>query len=560
MTVKLWIRHWSEKERIEADANEGESLLALSEQYCPERNLPILGALYNNEVVDLFTIVEKPGSIEWLDMSSDQGMRIYRQSLVILLAQAVKALFPQWKLNVHHAIGKHWYCELEGTAYPSVRTLELISEHMNQLIEKNEPIHSKIYPLSEAVPMLEKAGYGDTAGLLERVGKECVCIYRMGEQVFHSFYALAPSAGCLKVFSLEPSERGFLLRYPVESVPERVAPLVEMPRVAGILRKTRDWTKILDISDVYGLHRAISGGAGAERDLIHVSEALQEKFLANVADQIYEDRDRLRVILIAGPSSSGKTTFCYRLSIQLRVLGLRPKILSTDDYFVNRWETPKNPDGSYDFESLRAIHVDLFNDHLTRLVAGQEVRTPSFDFIEGKRNDDSRIMQVEPGHPVIIEGIHALNEALTPAISRAMKFKIYISSMAQIDIDSYNRVTTSDARLLRRLVRDSQFRGRPAAATLAQWPFVRQGEEQNIFPFQEDADSIFNTALLYETGVFKKYAEPMLQQISPDSREYADAQRLLSILSYFPHIDDTFVPLNSIIREFIGGGSLSDMD
>ncbi len=558
MAVKLKIGHWTAKERDDVEIREGALLLDLSKSYSPGRSLPIIGALYNNEVVDLYTSVREGGSILWLDMASEHGMRIYKQSLVMLLAQAVRELFPHWSLDVHHSLGKHSYCELDGTINPSVRTLELITDHMNKLIEADEPIVPNYLPDSLAIPVLEEAGYAKTAQLLQSVGNKRVCIYTMGQQIFHSFYSLAPSAGCLKVFSLEPYEKGFLIRYPTMKVPERVAPLTEMPKVAGVLRETKEWTKILDVYNVPGLYQTVSQGPKAVRDLIHVSEALQEKYLANLADQIYEDRDRLRVILIAGPSSSGKTTFCYRLAIQLRVLGLRPVTLSTDDYFVNRWETPKNADGSYDFESLRAINIDLFNDNLARLIAGEEVRTPIFDFKQGQRMDDARLLKLEPGHPVIIEGIHALNEALTPAVGRGMKFKIYISSMVQIDIDSYNRVSTSDARLLRRLVRDSQYRGKTAEATLIQWPAVRQGEEQNIFPFQEDADSMFNTALLYETGVFKKYAEPLLKQVSQSIPEYADAQRLLSILSYFPFIDDKDVPLNSILREFIGGSSIHD--
>lgn len=558
MTVTLQIGHWAAKDRQAAIIPEGTTLLDLSKTSGPERNLPVIGALYNNEVVDLYTPVEKPGVILWLDMSSDHGMRIYKQSLVMLLAQAVKELFPHWTLDVHHSIGKHCYCELDGTTSPSSRTLELIAGQMNQLIQNDEPIVPNHFPPSEAIPMLEKAGYGKTAKLLESVGAESIRIYTMGRQIFHSFYALAPGAGCLKTFGLEPYEKGFLLRYPATDAPERLAPLIEMPKVTGLLRETKTWTRVLDVYNVPGLYHTVSKGKKAVRDLIHISEAIQEKYLANLADQIYEDRDRLRVVLIAGPSSSGKTTFCYRLATQLKVLGLRPQTLSTDDYFVNRWETPKNPDGSLDFESLQATNVELFNDNVSRLVAGEEVMTPVFDFLEGRRIENVNKMRLEPGHPVIVEGIHALNEALTPSIGRGMKFKIYISSMVQIDIDSYNRVATSDARLLRRLVRDYQYRGRTAEATLMQWPSVRKGEELYIFPFQEEADSMFNTALLYETGVFKKYAEPLLRQVSPDIQEYADAQRLLSILSYFPHIEDEAVPLNSILREFIGGSSIHD--
>ena len=558
MDVKLQIGHWAAKKRQETDVRVGMLLLDLSKSCSHEEALPVIGALYNNEVVDLYTPVINPGTILWLDMASEHGMLIYKQSLVMLLAQAVRELFPHWLLDVHHSLGKHCYCELDGTTSPSARTLGLIAGQMNQLIENDELIVPNHFPAAEALPMLEKAGYGKTAKLLESVGGENICIYTMGRQIFHSFYALAPSAGCLKTFGLEPYEKGFLLRYPTTEAPDSLAPLIEMPKVAGVLRETKHWTKILDVYNVPGLYQTVSRGQKAVHDLIHVSEAIQEKYLANLADQIYEDRDRLRVILIAGPSSSGKTTFCYRLAIHLKVLGLRPQTLSTDSYFVNRGETPKNPDGSLDFESLQAINVELFNDNLSRLIEGGEVMTPVFDFVEGKRLDNAQRLTLEPGHPVIVEGIHALNEALTPSIGRGMKFKIYISSMVQIDIDSYNRVATSDARLLRRIVRDNQYRGRSAEETLIQWPSVRRGEVQNIFPFQEEADSRFNTALIYETGVFKKYAEPLLKQVRSEIPEYADARRLLTMLSYFPNIDDAAVPLNSILREFIGGSSIHD--
>jgi uridine kinase len=558
MELKLQIGHWATKGRLEASVHEGDLLLDLSHDQRTQAGLPIIGALYNNEVVDLFTPVTAPGTVSWLDMSSEHGMLIYKQSLVMLLAQAVRELFPQWQLDVHHSFGKHCYCELDGTSHPSARTLELIARQMNLLIERDEPIIPRYHPASEAIPMLEKAGYGKTADLLARVGGDRICIYTMGGQIFHSFYALAPSAGCLRIFGLEPHDRGFLLRYPTTAAPMVLAPLVEMPKVASVLRQTKNWTRIVDVYNVPGLYQTASKGPDAVRDLIHVSEALQEKYLVNLADQIYEDRDRLRVILIAGPSSSGKTTFCYRLAIQLKVLGLRPKTLSTDNYFVNRWETPRNPDGSMDYESLHAVNIGLFNDNLSKLISGEELKIPIFDFVKGERIEEAQSMRLEPGHPLIIEGIHALNEALTPSISRGMKHKIYISSMVQIDIDSYNRVATSDSRLLRRIVRDHQYRGRSAVATLMQWPSVRQGEVTNIFPFQEEADSLFNTGLLYETAVFKKHAEPLLRQVSADIEEYADAQRLLKILSYFPHIDDAFVPLNSILREFIGGSSIHE--
>ena len=556
MTIRLALGFFGQETLEEQELEEGTPLLELAAVYGKDRSLPILGALYNHRVVDLYTKISVEGTILWLDMSTSQGMRIYKQSVIMLLAQAVRELFPHWFLDVHHALGKHTYCEFAGASHFSPRTLELIEEQMGKLVKLDEPIVPTDLPAAEALPLLEAEGYGDTAYLLREMKRDPICIYRMGGQVFHSYHCLAPSAGCLHTFKLMAYEKGFLLCYPTRSLPRTIAPLAQVPKLASVLSESKEWTRILNVYNVAGLSRAVSGGPAAVRDLIHVSEALQEKYLVNLADQIYADRDRLRLILIAGPSSSGKTTFCYRLATQQRVLGLRPVTLSTDDYFVNREDTPRAFDGSYDFESLRAIDVDLFNRDLACLVEGGEVLAPTFDFRRGLRMDHVRPLQVEPGHPILVEGIHALNEALTPAVGRAMKFKIYISSMVQIDIDNYNRVSTSDARLLRRLVRDSQYRGRSAADTLIQWPSVRRGEEQNIFPYQEEADAVFNTALVYETGVFKKYAEPLLQAVDPQLLEYADAQRLLAMLAYFPEIGDETVPLNSILREFIGGSSI----
>jgi len=554
--IRLQIKDNFTNDIQEVTVEKDTKLLDLAEEFQNRHCLPIVGAMYNNMVVDLYTKIDKPGTVMWLDNTTYHGMEIYKQSLIMLLVQASQTLFPHWDLTVDHALGKHCYCEFVGTTKPSKRTLELLEEQMRKFVEADEPIVPSVLPAEEAIPMLKAAGYEKTADLLKRIGKETIRIYQMGNRIFHSFYALAPSAGCLSVFSLIPYEDGFLIRFPGRECPGTLAPLAELPKLTTVLRETDQWGKILNVEDVYDLFKVLDKGPAAMRDLIHISEALQEKYIAHLADEIYADRDRLRLILIAGPSSSGKTTFSYRLATQLRVMGLRPITLSTDDYFLNREETPLDENGSYDFESLKAIDIGLFNEDLQGLIKGEEVYGPVFNFKEGRRIDKAKLMQVEPGHPIIVEGIHALNEALTPTIGRAMKFKIYISSLVQVDIDSYNRVATSDARLIRRLVRDARYRSKGAVDTLAQWPSVRRGEEENIFPFQEEADAMFNSALLYETGVFKKYAVPLLEEVPEDVPQYADAQRLLNLLSYFPDIDDKWVPLNSILREFIGGGSI----
>ncbi len=536
----------------------GTLLRTLAVKYSENRNLPILGAMYNNQVVDFDTEVLEDGDIDWLDMSSYYGMTIYKQTMIMLVAHVARELFPHWTLHVNQAFGQHCYCEFEGTEKPSIRTLELIEEQMRGMIVADEPIVRTILSAKEALPILVQGGFSEAASLLKELHMKKIRLYRMDNQVFHSFHILAPSAGSLRLFGLMPFESGFLIRFPDYKMPGVLAPLAEVPKLVSVVKETKHWTKTLNVYNALGLFKVVEQGPKSANQLIHVAEALQEKYIANLADKIYEDRDRLRVILIAGPSSSGKTTFCYRLAIQLRVLGLRPVTLSTDDYFVNRSETPRDENGGYDFESLKAIDIDLFNSNLQSLIDGKPIKAPCFDFKQGCRLEDAKVLKLEAGHPVIVEGIHALNEALTPSINRARKFKIYISSLVQIDIDSYNRVSTSDSRLLRRLVRDAHYRSKTAEDTLIQWPSVRRGEEKYIFPYQEDSDAMFNSALIYETSVFKKYATPLLQQVTPAIPQYADAQRLLHMLSYYPEIDDAAVPLNSILREFIGGSSIHD--
>lgn len=534
----------------------GTPLFSIAAQFQKSFSSPVVGARLNNEVVDLYTEVAEPGQLEWLDLATEDGMRIYRQSLVFLLTKAAFELFPHYDIEVKHSLGKSYYCEIDGLEEVSHLELMALEAKMRELVEADEPIIPQHLSRENAVRIIQALGYGKKATLLEKLGQKKVVMYSLGTFSGYSYSVLAPGTGALGVFRLEVYARGFLLRFPSETNPAVVSPYPHLPKLGKVFRETKEWASILGIEHLVDLMQLLEKGPGEVRDLIHVAEALHEKSIAYIADEIFAKRDKIRLILIAGPSSSGKTTFAYRLGIQLRVLGLRPVSISMDDYFVNREQTPRDEKGDYDFEALEAIDLELFNRHLQDLIGCQEVECPVYNFHTGHREFYGRKVQVDQDHPIIIEGIHGLNEKLTASIKRESKYKIYISALAQINIDSHNRIPTTDARLIRRIVRDSQFRSHDALATLKRWPSVRRGEERNIFPYQEEADVMFNSALLYELCVLKKYAEPLLRKVGREEQEYSDARRLLSLLDYFPTMSETNVPLNSILREFIGGSSI----
>jgi len=517
---------------------------------------PIVGAKYNNLIVDLYTEVNEDGIVEFLDLSSEDGLRIYRQSLVFLLSRAFYELFPQTKIQVEHSLNKNYYCEIEGLDKVSSLDLQALEAKMREYVAADEPIIPQTLSRKTALDILSAYGYEEKVTLLENLDLAEIKLYTVGSYYDYSYSVLAPSTGLLKVFRLQPYAKGFLLMFPAANDYRKVAPYTPLPKLAQIFRESESWLDILGIRNLSGLINLLKRGEDEAVSLIHVAEALHEKKIAQIADQIYQHHQRLRLILIAGPSSSGKTTFAQRLAIQLKVLGLRPISISMDDYFVDREHTPRDEKGDYDFEAVEAVDLHLFNEDLRCLIAGEQVECPIYNFQTGSREPKGRILQVEEGHPIIIEGIHALNERVTASIKRENKYKIYISALTQINIDNSNRVPTTDVRLIRRIVRDSSYRGQSALETLNRWASVRQGEEMNIFPFQEEADIMFNSALIYELGVLKKHAYEHLEKVARDEPEYATAQRLLTLLSYFPEIDDKAVPLNSILREFIGGSSI----
>lgn len=534
----------------------GTTLLNVAASYEEKYNYPILGAKYNHELVDLYTELTEAGQIEFFDVSSEDGMRIYRQTLVFILAKAVNELFPERKLVVEHSLGKSYYCEFSGEVAVSPLDVIALEAKMREIIKAEEPIIPQYLSSENALHILEAQGHQEKVAFLEELAWKKIRIYSAGSYSNYSYQFLAPDSGRVSVFKLEAYAKGFLLRFPAPWNPSRVAPYPNLPKLGQVFRESEEWATILGISNLAGLFCFFNQDPQEATSLIHIAEALQEKKIASIADDIYNQREKLRLILIAGPSSSGKTTFAQRLAIQLRVLGLQPIKISLDDYFVNREQTPRDEWGEIDFEALEAIDLALFNEHLQELITGSAVETPVFNFETGSREWIGHKMQVSQGHPIIIEGIHGLNERLTSAVNRENKYKIYISALTQISIDNHNRIPTTDTRLIRRIVRDYRFRGQTALGTLRLWPSVRRGEEKNIFPFQEEADIMFNSSLIYELGVLKKYAYPLLNAVSVEEKEYSDARRLLQLLEYFPEVSEQNVPLNSILREFIGGSSI----
>jgi uridine kinase len=533
----------------------GISLLELSEQAKEYFEEAIVAAKVNNVLKDLNYRLTEDCHIEFIDLTTDDGFRIYQRSVSFLLLKAVGELFPQASVTIEHSISKGLYCELHGIDPVTEKDIKEIEKHMWDMVEQDIEFHKDTVPLAEAIKLFEKEGQLDKVKLLKYRNIPTINIYSCGWLRDYFYGYMLPSTGYLKHFELKFYMPGFILRYPDKHNPRVIPEYKEHPKLFNIFREAEKWARILEVKDVGSLNDQIAAGHG--EDLIRTSEAFHEKKIAQLADTITAARDQVRLILIAGPSSSGKTTFAQRLMVQLRVNNVKPISISLDDYFVSRDKTPLDENGEPDFEALEAIELELFNEQLTKLIQGAEVELPTFNFLTGQREYRGKKIRINRDQPIIIEGIHGLNEHLTGSIPRGSKFKIYISALTQLNIDNHNRIPTTDARILRRIVRDSQFRSHDALKTLRIWPKVRRGEERNIFPFQEDADVMFNSHLPYELAVLKRYAEPLLKAIDQTEPEYSEAKRLLKFLSYFLPLEDFAVANNSIIREFIGNSCFS---
>lgn len=536
---------------IKQEIKQGESLLNMAKQFQKEGDLPFLGAVVDNYVYGLGYPPDHDCNVEFFTYKSKHGMYMYRRSLCLILARAVLELYRNARLAIDHSIGNCYYYDLYTDIPVSEKILSDIKEKMIAIIESDETFKRQRMPKEEAIALFQREGYPEKARLLKNVNTDKVDVVSTWKYIDIDFGPLVPSTSYLKVFDLKLYDKGFVLLFPDPANPAVPAQPRRQPKLFKAYRESKQWGKILEVNNVGRLNEIIKSGEVS--DFIKTAEALHEKKIQSIADQILAKGSR--IVLIAGPSSSGKTTFSKRLSIALRVNGLKPVALSLDNYFLGREFTPRDETGDYDFESLYALDLETFNQNMQELLEGRIAQIPEYDFHTGTRKAETTPLRINNDQILIIEGIHGLNEELTKSIAPEFKFKIYISALTQLVIDDYNRIATTDTRIIRRTVRDAKYRGYPASETLARWASVRRGEEQNIFPFQECNDAVFNSAIPYEWAVLRPVAEKLFSEIGKDSKYYFEAQRILKLLSFFTPLSAEEVPPTSLLREFIGGSS-----
>ena len=518
--------------------------------------VPTVAALINDELRELAYRVEGDVEVIPITMSDSDGFRIYRRSLVFLLVTAADELFPEASLYVDHSLTfGGYFCQVQGRRPFDPDELAQIEARMHEIVAADEPIRKERVPLAEAISLFRARGDDDKVRLLGKRSKDYLTLYQLRglRDYFHGY--MLPSTGYLTVFSLRSYSPGFILQFPRSDPPMQLQPFQDHPKLVSVFHEYGQWMELMGVRDVGALNDVIGGERA--REVVLVAEALHEQRLAGIAHEIASRPGETQLVLVAGPSSSGKTTFSKRLSIQLLANGLRPFPLELDNYFVDRRETPRDENGNYDFEALDALDVALFNQQLMQLLAGEQVTLPRYDFRLGRRETGQRA-RLHPDQIIIVEGIHGLNPDLLPEVPRDVIYRVYVSALTQLNIDKHNRVPTTDTRLIRRIVRDAAYRGYSAQQTIERWPSVRRGEKRWIFPFQEHADSMFNSALVYELAVLKPFAEPLLLQVKPGTRAYVEAKRLLAFLEWFQPLETDLVPDNSILLEFVGGSILSD--
>lgn len=534
----------------EIELEKGKELKDLAIKVFGDEYRKYLGAKINNEVFNLGKIIEEDINVKFLDITDIDGYRIYTRTISAVFIMACKELMPERTIRIEHFLGEGLYATFEKGYSITFKELEEIQKKMREIIQNDFLIVRKKVPKDKAIELFKKYKYYDKIRLFNTLDRDEIDIYNIGGHIdtYHGF--LAPSTGYVDVFNLRYYYPGVLIMFPSMKSNYGIPEFKELKKLSKIFKEANNWGDILDLAYIGSLNEKILDGSIAE--VIRVSEALHEKKIANIADKICEDDD-IHLILIAGPSSSGKTTFSKRLEVQLKVNGKRPISISVDDYFVDREKTPLNEDGSYDFETIDAIDLERLNEDLVRLIEGEEVELPKFNFITGKSEKSGKVVKVDKDHPIIVEGIHSLNPKMTNYIPEKNKYKIYISALTQLNIDSHNRIPTTDARLIRRIVRDIKYRGNDATRTLEMWSGVRRGEERYIFPFQEEADIMFDSTLVYELAVLKKHIKPLLEEIDSTNIYYGEAKKLIRFLEYFRDIEDeSIIPQNSILREFIG--------
>ncbi len=539
--------------RVEAAA--GTSLSELALRIGP-RTLPFLAAEVDNRIKELSYRIYAPATVRFVDLSSFAGIRVYQRTAWFILQKAVQDLYPAQKLHIRHSLGRSgFYCEIEGIDEFTAAEADALRERMQQIVGADLPIRRVRALTSEVRARYAAQGDDDKIALLDTRPRLYSEYHTLDDTVGYFYGALAPSTGYVRLFGIEPYYNGFYLALPLRTAPDRIHTDFYQEKMFGIFREYQSWVRIMGVPTVGDVNaKVLAGDAGG---MIKLAEAFHERKFAWVADSIYEANltRGTRMVLISGPSSSGKTTSAKRLGIQLGVLGLKPVMISLDDYFVEREKTPRDENGEYDYEALEAIDLELFNDHLRRLMAGESIDIPRYDFVTGRRTKHDAPLTLDERSILIVEGIHGLNPRLTPSIPDEQKFRIYISCFTSVAMDNLSRIATTDNRLLRRLVRDSRQRGSDALSTLARWPSVRRGEERHIFPYQENADVMLNSSLFYEISVLRPYAEKMLREVPDTVPEYDEARRMLKFLDNFIPIAPDEIPPTSILREFIGGSS-----
>jgi len=537
------------------DVAMGTSLLELEDRLGPRNGRPFLAAFVNNRIKELRYRIYTPVTVRFLDIASFEGIRVYQRTAWFILQKAVRDAYPGHRLHIRHSLGSGFYCEIEGVDELTPDAAEALARRMRRIVADDLPIQRTKMRTDEVRARYAEEGLDDKIALLDTRPRLYSDLYTLDDTVGYFYGSLAPSTGYVTRFDIRPFYNGFHLALPRRTDPERVETEVHQQKMFDIFREYQSWVRLMGVPTIGAVNaQALAGHAGG---MIKVAEAFHERKFAQVADAIYDANltRGTRMVLISGPSSSGKTTSAKRLGIQLGVLGLRPVMISLDDYFVEREKTPLDENGEYDYEALEAIDLALFNDHLQRLMRGESVDIPRYDFITGHRMKHDTPLTLDERSILIIEGIHGLNPRLTPSIPDEQKFRIYISCFTSVAMDNLSRIATTDNRLLRRLTRDYTQRGNDALATLSRWASVRRGEEKHIFPYQENADVMLNSSLFYEISVLRPFAEKILREVPDTVPEYDEAKRMLHFLDNFIPIAPDEIPPTSILREFIGGSS-----
>ena len=533
----------------------GTSLIEIYQDLKIQLKYPVMAARVNYKVEDLNFLIYKPKDIDFIDLSTSSGMRVYVRTLCMVMAKAVSELFPQANLRIEHPISKGYYCKIDNLQQPVTREIiSQIKERVNLIISQGKRIICEEKQTKEVEELfVQHVHQQDKIALFETLGNPYFRFFRIDDFIDYYNGVLLPSTDYLSLYDLMEYYDGLLIRVPSRENPVELEDVVLLPKMYDIFKEYVGWNKILNLNNVADFNIACRNNQTF--NLIKVSEALHEKKVASIADLISQRAEKVRFVLVSGPSSSGKTTFSKRLSIQLIVSGLKPIVISLDNYFVNREDTPLDENGDWDFEHLHSLDLSLFNQHLKQLLNGEEIEIPFFNFEDGKRYYKGEKLKLQDDSILIMEGIHALNPDLIPDIPPETTFKIYVSALTTISIDNHNWIPTTDTRLLRRIIRDYRFRNYSARETIARWPSVRRGEEKWIFPYQENADVLFNSALLFELAVLKRHAEPILAEVPKYCDEYTETHRLIKFLNYFVPIHDREIPPTSLLREFVGGSS-----